>query len=238
MHPSQERAQRVVAEGATLLSDALVDAHGIDEDEAMGIVRDLPDVVNRIQDKKIEELYREATQVVRKGRVDHTNLPDPKEYYPQHPKFMPPVTTKHTFNAHMAQAMAPYVSAIAEKIAKDRNIEAPDTRTIQAVLERTDWARAAYEAKNMPAKPPPGKVKQFFSKYVFRPLDRATDKIPFDKIFGLIGAANVLMLMWGAFGQSLENIGEKHLKPMDVYDRWRQKRSRKAIKKILGSKKL
>lgn len=236
MHPSQARAQRIVAEGVTLLSDALIDVDGIDEDEALDIVRNLPDLVDLIQDKRIDELYEVAQHTVRKNRAHHIELPNPKEYYPQHPKFMPPVTTKHTFNAHMAQAMAPYVKAIADKIAKDRSLEAPDARTIQAVLNKTDWARAAYEAKRMPPKPPPGQIKKFFNKYIFQPLDKATDKIPFAKIFGTIGAANVLMLLWASFGQNLENIGEKHLKIMDVYDSWRAQRAAKAIRKITGLK--
>jgi hypothetical protein len=236
MHPSQERAHQIVAEGVILLSDALVDAYDIDEDEALDIVRDLPDIVTRLQDKQIKELYTEAEHSVRQNRANVVDLPNPKEYYPQHPKFMPPITTKHTFNAHMAQAMAPYVNAIAKKIAKDRSLEAPDARTIQSVLEKTDWARAAYEAKRMPPKPPPGRVRQFFTKYIFRPLDKATDKIPFAQVFGLIGATHLLMMLWATFGQNLENIGETHLKPMDKFYDWRAKRAALKISRITGLK--
>ena len=236
MHPSQERAHQIVAEGVILLSDALVDAYDIDEEEALDIVRDLPDIVTRLQDKQIKELYTEAEHSVRKNRANVVDLPNPKEYFPQHPKFMPPITTKHTFNAHMAQAMAPYVNAIAKKIAKDRSLEAPHARTIQSVLEKTDWARAAYEAKRMPSKPPPGRVRKFFTKYIFRPLDKVTDKIPFAQVFGLVGATHLLMMMWATFGQNLENIGETHLKPVDIYYDWRAKRSARKVAKITGWK--
>ena len=166
----QEQAIEQVEKGINLLSDTLVDRLDVEEDAALEIVRGLPGLVDRIQDGDMVGLLKEAAYRARHPRRVVMSGPDPDELYPEHKNYMPRVTTKTTYNEHMAKAMTPYVTAIATKIAHDRGVVAPDTHTITAVLEKTDWARAAYDAKTVTPRNP-SKVREFVRKYFFRPLD-------------------------------------------------------------------
>jgi hypothetical protein len=231
MHPAQIRAIHRVDRGVELLSRMLMQSHSLDEDEALSIIRGLPDVVTRIQEGNLRPLLEQAVKAVPKREMNYFDQSDPKEYYPGHPSFRPPVATKSTFNAHAAQAMTPYVTAIIRRVAKDRNLEAPDEITVKKVLEKTDWARAAYEARQMPKRPPPGKLRQFFTKYIFGPLDKATDKVPLAELFGVIGASTVLYMLWATFGYQLERIGTTPLSGFLRYSDWQRSRTLEKLRK-------
>lgn len=166
----QEQAIELVERGVLLLSDMLVDRLDVEEDTALEIVRGLPGLVDRIQDGDMAGLLKEAAYRARHPKRVVMSGPDPDELYPEHKRYMPQVTTKTSYNERMAQGMTPYVTAIATKIASDRGIQAPDTHTIEAVLKKTDWARAAYDAKTVSPRNP-SKVRNFVRKYFFRPLD-------------------------------------------------------------------
>ena len=166
----QEQAIELVERGVLLLSDTLVDRLDVEEDTALEIVRGLPGLVDRIQDGDMAGLLKEAAYRARHPKRVVMSGPDPDEVHPGHKRYMPQVTTKTSYNERMAQAMTPYVTAIATKIASDRGIQAPNTHTIEAVLKKTDWARAAYDAKTVSPRNP-SKVRNFVRKYFFRPLD-------------------------------------------------------------------
>lgn len=195
MNPCQARAIRIVQEGVNALSMALMDEYDISEEDALEIVRELPEITSKLQAGAVHELYEDARSEARR----HINSPhNPKEYYPGHSKYQPMYTTKDTFNAHVAQATAPYVVAIAKKIAKDRNLAEPSEAEIKAALKRVDWAAAAYEFKTT-KNPNPSKARRWLSKYIFKPLDR-TLSFPFEQYFFLITSATMIMMMWKAFG--------------------------------------
>lgn len=203
MHPSQARAMFRIERGITHLTDKLLTEFDVDEEEVLEVVRNLPDLNHKLQHGEIAPLYEAA----KRKFAGVVNLPDnPKEYFPGHPDFRPPVTTKDTFNEHMAQAMEPYVLAIARKVAKDRGVALPNEAAIKQAVAHTDWARAAYEAKHMPKKPSPGRLRQFFSKYVFRPIGKVAD-LPLEHVFGLVGAGSVIWIMWATFNDRLSEIG-------------------------------
>jgi len=166
----QEQAIELVERGVLLLSDTLVHRLDVEEDVALDIVRGLPGLVDRIQDGDTAALLKEAAYRARHPKRVVMSGPDPDELYPEHKNYMPQATTKTSYNERMAQAMTPYVKAIATKIASDRGIQAPNTHTIEAVLKKTDWARAAYDAKTVSPRNP-SKVRNFVRKYFFRPLD-------------------------------------------------------------------
>jgi len=126
--------------------------------------------------------------------------------------------------------MSPYVKAVVDRVAKDRELEPPDLKTIEAVLEKTDWARAAYEAKKMPPKPPPSKLRQFFKKYVFGPLDAVTDKVPLAHFWGYIGAAQILLILWTALGGTLARV-ERAGAPVKVYDMMSRRKQARLFQK-------
>jgi hypothetical protein len=231
MHPDQELAIREVAQGIDSLSDLLMEVTGCDEDDALETLHDLPDLVNRIQDREFKELLSEAVRRVPRPKIIRFNQGNPDEKYPGHAKFMPPVTTKHAFNAHVAQAVSPYVKAIVDKVAQDRNLQPPDLRTIEAVLEKTNWSRAAYEAKRMPPKPPPGQLRQFFTKYIFKPLDKATQKVPMATIWGLIGAGQILAILWTAIGGATAQV-ERAGAPVKGFNTWSRRKQVKQFKRL------
>jgi hypothetical protein len=221
MHPSQARAIYMIERGVTHLTDKLLEEFDVDEADALEVVRNLPGLRHELQHGGIESLY----EVARKNFVGKVNLPDnPKEYYPGHPSFQSPLTTKDKFNEHMADAMEPYVMAIAKKVAKDRGIQPPNEMAIKRELQRMDWAKAAYEAKRMGKKPPPGRVRQFFAKWVFRPLGKLID-LPIEQIFGLLGASSVMWIMWSTFHERLAEIGSPLTgtlnKTLDLEANWR-----------------
>lgn len=204
LYLEQEAALHQVVEGVDTLANSLIELYSLDEDDALEIVRELPDLVNKIQDNKLRELFERATRRAR-PRVVKFNQPNPDEFYPGHPKFRPNVTTKSTFNEHMAQALGPYVEAIVKKVARDRGLQPPETRVIQATLEQTDWARAAYEAKRMPPKPPPSQLRRFFRKYL-GPIERRVSGAT-GTMFGAAMSAMTLWLMFQAFKNSAEAAG-------------------------------
>lgn len=235
MHPEQERAIEEVALRADRLSDLVMKVCDCNEDTALETIQELPDIVNRLQDNKMQELLIEAVKKVPRRPLPAYDTPISKhELYPGHPNFLPPIATKDTFNAHVAQAMAPYVKAVVDRVARDRELAPPNLKVIEAVLEKTDWARAAYEVKRMPPKPPPGKLHQFFKKYVFTPLDKVTDKIPLAAFWGTIGAAQILLILWTALGGTIDKL-ERAGAPAKLYD-FRSKQKQAKVFKRLSKK--
>lgn len=204
LYLEQEAALRQVIEGVDTLSHFLMELYDLDEDDALDTVRELPDLVNKIQDNRLRELFEVATKRAR-PRVIKFNQPNPDEFYPGHPKFMPNITTKSTFNEHMAQALEPYVTSIMRKVAKDRDLKAPEEHVVKALIAQTDWARAAYEAKRMPPKPPPSQLRRFFRKYL-GPLERKLSGAT-GTLFGLAMSALMLQVMWKVFKNSAESAG-------------------------------
>lgn len=204
MNPTQARAIHLVTEGVNALSDALVDELDIDEAMALDIVRGLPNLTSELQEGNIKALYERAWSQARKT----INSPDnPKEYFFTHPRYQPMTTSPDQFNAHMAQAMSPYVLAIARKIAKDRGLEDPNEADIKKALQSVDWAKAAYEAKSMPKKPPPGKMRQWFNKYIFGPLGKALD-LPYEQLFALTVALPAMWMLYHAFWNYTAKYGQ------------------------------
>jgi hypothetical protein len=198
----------MIERGVTHITDKLLEEFDVDEADALEIVRSLPDLRHKLQHGGIHSLYEEA----KKSVAAVVNSPkNPKEYYPGHPGYLPPIATKDVFNEHMAKAMEPYVIAIAKKVAQDRGIQPPNEAAIKRELGRTDWAKAAYEAKRMPRKPPPGKVRLFFNKWVFKPIGKVLD-LPLEEVFGLIGASAVIWVMWSTFHERLSEIGSPFTK--------------------------
>lgn len=204
LYLEQEAALHQVTEGVDVLSHFLMELYDLDEDDALDTVRELPDLVNKIQDNRLRELFEVAAKRAR-PRVIKFNQPNPDEYYPGHPKFMPNITTKSTFNEHMAQAIEPFITSIMRKVAKDRGLKAPEENVVKAVIAQTDWARAAYEAKRMPPKPPPSQLRRFFRKYL-GPLERKLSGAT-GTLFGLAMSALMLQMMWRAFKHSAEATG-------------------------------
>jgi hypothetical protein len=222
MHPSQARAIRLVEEGTNRLTDSLVFEFDMDEVEALDIVRGLPELSDYLQEERFQELYEIARRKVR-GVI---NSPDnPKEYYPGHPQFMPPLTTKDTFNDNMAQAMSPYVLAIARKIAQDRGVQAPNEVAIHRVLKETDWAQAAYEAHKLGKRPPDTALRRWMKKWVGRPLHKIMD-FPYEYVFGLAGFGATMWLFWSTFQDQLTQIGEPLVGAFIRFADWRGKYKR------------
>ena len=202
MHPEQVEAIRIVSEGVDRLADALCKHCDLCEDDALDIVRDLPDLVVGLQAGDHERLIQEAVRRVKRPKNLKFDAPDPDEKYPFHPKFRPKVTTPTTFNEHFSQAAKPHIVAILKRIAKDRNLEEPDSRTVQAVLDNIDWAKAAYEAKQLPENPTKQQIKRVIKK-LWSPVAKAVDFLPFEWAwYAILGTATSIYLfkmLKGAF---------------------------------------
>ena len=204
MNAEQRKAVIIVQAGVNRLTDALVDEFDIREEDALEIVRELDGLTGKLQAGEIGELHERAMNKARKVIGSAHN---PKEYYPGHPQHRPMYTTKSTFNAHVAQATAPYVIAIAKHIAKDRGLDTPSDAEIKRALGQLDWAKAAYEAEKMPNRPPPGRINQWFMKFVFKPLDKILE-FPFENAFFLFSTVSAMMMLWTAFSGSLAKYGQ------------------------------
>lgn len=231
MLPEQEQAIREVTEGVDILADSLMQLCDLDEEDALTIIRELPDLTSKIQDHKLAELFEAAARKVKHPRQVTISAENPDEYYPGHPKFMPNITTKSTFNEHFAQAIKPYMGAVLSKIAKDRGLQPPDTRVVNAVIDQTDWARAAYQAKKMPPKPPPSQLRRFFRK-IFKPADRFGSKYV-GAIFSAAISAQFIYLVWAAFRHSLEASGGA-VKSFTPYSHASQQRVQDRFQRKLG----
>ena len=227
MHPAQLKAIRYVDESISFLARKLMAEYDICEDDALELLYDTEDLVDSIQEGHLTEVYKKA-------KVRAVNLPNnPKEFYPGHHAYTPPATFPGAFNAHMAQAMSPYVLAIAKKIAKDRGLEPPNEQQVMTALEKTDWAKAAYEAKKMPKYPGLAKVRAFIYKYLGKPLERVTDKIPVDRMFGLVASSAVMWVIWTTFKDRLESIGAPPFELFQTYGDLKQQRILVKLRKEL-----
>jgi hypothetical protein len=223
MNPAQERAIQQVDEGISLLARRLMVEYDLSEDEALALLYQEDKLVDMIQEEKLEEIFSNTKVRV----VDSPK--NPKEYYPGHHAFIPPLTTTDTFNAHMAQALSPYVLAIAKKIAKDRDVEAPNEQEIIKVLNQTDWAKAAYEAKKMPSKPSFPRLRAFLSKYIGKPIQKTFDKIPIDAVLAMAASGTIMWLIWTTFKNHVEQVGSP---PGDLLLAYGDYKQRKILKKL------
>jgi hypothetical protein len=230
----QELAINRVHRGINILTDLLVEVCEADETQVLETLYAIPDLTDKIHEGKLGELFEGARRQIIRFNAD------PKEPAPFDPNYMAPLTTKATFNSHAAQAMTPYAKAVLDKIAKDRGLKAPDAKTIEAVLEKTDWARAAYETKQMPPTPPPSMIRKFFMKYVFKPLDRFSGiAIPLAYIASLIVGIRVAKAFWGNWktvAQILDATGQGGLaqKRMQQASNWGINRTRRKFDARLG----
>jgi signal recognition particle subunit SEC65 len=202
MHPEQEQEIRVIAEEMDQLALSLCKHYGIDEDEGLDIVRELPGLVGKLQDRDYAGLVQEAAKRIRRPKNLKFDAPDPDEKYPFHPKFRPRVTTPTTFNEHFSQAAKPYIVAVMRRIAKDRNLEEPDAKTIQAVIDNIDWAKAAYEARSLPENPTKQQLKRVMKK-LWAPVEKVLDIVPFEwawhALLGTAVAIYFFKMLKGAF---------------------------------------
>ncbi len=235
----QEQAIQKVERGVTLLSDTLVDRFDIEEDVALDIIRDIPNLVDRVQDDEFPGLLREAVTKARHPKRVVMSGPDPDEMYAGHRTFVPRITTKSTYNEHMAQSMTPYVKAIAEKVAEDRGVAAPDTKTIEAVLRKTDWARAAYDAKSISIRNP-SKVRNFVAKYLVRPIDAVAKHGT--AVYAILMGAMSIRIVLALFRsyKTMERMagaaGSKSMfvKKVETYSKFKQKRAQRSAWKRAG----
>lgn len=226
MNPTQLRAIVRLDEQVSILARQLMAEYDLTEDEALELIYESENYVDQIQDGQTGELY-EAIVLRAKDRV--VNSPhNPKEYYPGHPNFMAPITFPGAFNAHMAQAMAPYAIAIAKKVALDRGLEPPNDQEIIKALEQSDWAKAAYEAKRMPAHPSVQRVRDFLSRYIGKPLGKVTDKIPLAQLFAFATSGTMMWMLWATFKNHIEQVGSPAPAAFGKYTNFRQ---RQALKK-------
>lgn len=145
----------------------------------------------------------------RKPIVYALDTPDPKEKYPEHPDFRPPITTKDVYNAQMAQNMTPVVQNLMKKIAKDRDLQPPDEEAIKIAMKKLDWANLAYEVREMGPKPPPSKIKKFLMEKIFKPIDRLTEKIPLKVLWQVLSFAQVAWMIWATFHYQIDKSSQR-----------------------------
>jgi len=229
MHPEQEEAILQVARGVDNLANVLSRRMGITEDDALDVVRGLDGITDAILDGDYREMLNEAVRVI------HLDKPDPAMDSRESPRYMPPATTPQVFNAHVTQAIKPYMKAIMGRVAKDRDLGKPDDKTVEAVLSKIDWSKAAYDAQRMPEKPSRTSLRLFWKK-VFRPMGQVIDKIPFEWIIYASIAAPVMGLMFKSvrrFG-GYEAAGAPVAKAGLKYSRYQQRKANKAWHKQYG----
>lgn len=229
MHPTQRNVILMVDESISLLSRRLMQEYDICEDDALDILRDTENLTDDIQEGNLDEVYKKA-------KVRAVNLPNnPREYYPGHHAFMPPLTFSGTFNQHMAQALTPYAKAIAKKIALDRGIEQPSTKEMEQALAQVDWAKAAYEAQKI--KKNPGKIRSFLRKYFAAPIGKVTDKIQVERLFAMATAGTMMWLLWTTFKNHLHQIGSPPGDVLLTYGDYKQRQQNKQVFRTLLGKK-
>lgn len=198
MHPEQEAAIDVVTAGVDRLASALAGHCNLCEDDALEIVRNLPDLVPAITAGDFDTLVTEGVKRAKRvSRPKHLKFDaaDPDELYPGHPNFRAKITTPSTYNEHASQAMKPYIKAILTRIAKDRNLEAPDTRTVNAVVDNINWSKASYEARKLPERPSTSVLKAFFRRF-WTPVERGANSTAFNWFWYAIIGTTVLMGLW------------------------------------------
>lgn len=229
MNPAQQRAILLVDESISFLAQKLMQEYDVAEEEALEVLQEEPELVTKIQNGQLDEIYSNT-------KIRMVDMPNnPKEFYPGHYAYKAPLTTPDTFNAHVAQAISPYVLAIAKRVAKDRGLEPPSEQEIVRLLEKSDWSRAAYEAKTMTKNPSFPKLRAFLTKYVARPLKKLDDKIPLEKLFGLATSSTMMWIIWATFKSRMYDIGKGPGEAFEKYgDYLIKKRTQQYQKKVYG----
>ncbi len=208
-------------------------ASGIPEADALVAVDGLSDVSSRIHTEEPAKLFRELTEARRPPkRPRHIvfNAPHPKQPDFDHPSYIPDITSKAVFNAHMAQAASPYVITIARKIAQERGLKAPDGRAIEHVMGKVDWTRAAYELKTIGLQPPPTRMQRFLSKHVFKPLDKFTHETYFEKLWPAVTSVHAMVILFAAITGNIDKFSEPFAKFAGAVGRKRARRVFNATK--------
>jgi hypothetical protein len=231
MHPDQAAAIEIVSSGVDRLASALVGHCNLCEDDALEIVRNLPDLVTAIQAKDFDKLVTEGVRRAKripKPKYLRFDAPDPDELYPGHPDFRAKVTTPTTFNEHAAQAMSPYIEAILKRIAKDRNLEPPDTHTVNAVVNNINWSKAAYEARKMPEKPSTSQLKAFFRR-LWQPVEDIANSTSFNWFWYAIIGTTVFWGLWHGLRNKVvpantDVMTKMAISGLDRHAKWSRKR--------------
>lgn len=202
MHYQQRRCLSRLPEFFTRIEE-----ESLDVDEVTALFFSSSEIRDCLLDEGVEE-------AVAKVKKKYKKPPKPKvivfdKESPSAPPFtspdhMAPITTKSVFNQQMAQAVTPYVTAIADKIAEERGLKPPDKYAIEKVLEKVDWTRAAYELNGLGKKPPKSQLIKFLEKYIWNPLDRAFDRIPFKAMWVAISGISAAYMIYASFASSVE----------------------------------
>lgn len=182
---------------------------GLEEDDALAVVRGTPDIEYLASTQPAGELFGQLFEAKRAKRPQTLvfDKEDPQfQKPPEHKDFMPNVTTPAVFNAQMAQASTPYVLAIANRIAEERGLEKPDDRIIKRVMKKIDWTKAAYEMKGMEPRPPKGKVIRFLDKIIFDPVDRAINELGIKRVWPLATGAMTPVLLYLALAAHIQRL--------------------------------
>jgi len=231
MHPEQEASIGIVTAGVDRLASALAGHCNLCEDDALEIVRNLPDLVPAIQAGDFDTLVTEGVRrakSVKRPKYLQFDAPDPDELYPGHPDFRAKVTTPSTYNEHAAQAMKPYIKAILTRISKDRNLATPDTRTVNAVVDNINWSKAAYEARKMPARPSNTALKAFFRRF-WKPVEKGANSVLFDWFwYAIIGTTTIWGLWKGMRGvvvpAQTSGLSKAAIHTAERYAKWSSRR--------------
>lgn len=173
----------------------------------------------------------EAVKKPKKIEFDTRNTQIDK--YPEHPDYMPPVTTRAAFNRHMSQAISPYVTSIAGKVASERNLAPPNEQAIQRVLEKVDWTKAAYELNGLGKKPTKNKLEKFIDTYIVDPIDTFISKYKFKKWWPLVTSLQTMYVIYNV----LAAYSERFTAPAEIIGdadvhRLRRKATKKFVKMI------
>ena len=199
MHWEQRDAFTKAHDHMSKVAIALQKSYDLTEEEALELVESTSGIIPLAANREPEDIY---SHVVNEARLPKpTRIPfdqsNPKQdTYPEHPNFVPTVTTKAVFNDHMAQALTPYASAIVKKIADERGLQPPDTQVVKRVLAKTDWAKASYEMRGMGSHPPPGKIKSFLDKYIFDPIDSTLDSVFVKKLWPVVTGVQTMLMIF------------------------------------------
>ena len=192
---------------------SLAKEESIDEDEALDRLRNSPSFMEHLRSSsrkarrlthppKPRKKPKKRASFVKSIKFDE---PDPYEYHPDHPKYIPGVTTKDVYNVQMGQNMAPVIHNLAKRIAKDRNLEEPNYQVLESQMKKLDWSYLAYEATYLGPKPPKHKLITAFTK-LFKPIIKLGDKIPIKHLILILTVVQVIYIVWATFYQYTEGM--------------------------------
>jgi len=204
----QQRVIQFVERGLANAAPSFARKLGIDEDAALDKLRNSPKLLRELQVLSHKSAQKKNIPTKREVKRTLFDVPDPKEYYPSHPQYLPPVVTGDTYNEQMGQNMAAIVHNLVKRIAKDKNLADPNYKAVEDQMKNLDWAHLAYEAKKLGPKPPKYKIVQLFKK-LFSPLGKTLDRIPVKYLGLIISAAQIASVVWLTFYQYTEGMADQ-----------------------------